>query len=210
MKRATQVLAAGLLIGIGLYSGSVWSSKANGVLQSNQPGSVNDPVVTKSYVDEVLRSLGTGGAAAPSGTAQQPAVAAAEIRKMIEEEIRKLTPSPAQPTQPATPPATGSNSDAALVVIQMKPGQTIMGGIGTEMIVRTGKAFAYSNSDNGIPNVTAGKDLANGTEIPINHLLVFPREGRGLRTDAKDQNPVFVMVRGPYLLLNADGSTATP
>ncbi|MNW21877.1 hypothetical protein D3C71_2230320 [compost metagenome] len=63
-----------------------------------------------------------------------------------------------------------------------------------------------SNDDNGIPDVTGGKDLAAGTEVALNHLLIFPTEGRGIKPSPKNDTSIYVMVRGGFLILNADGS----
>jgi hypothetical protein len=129
-----------------------------------QPGSVDDPVVTKSYVDQAIlqavTAIGTGGAGGGSGAA------------------------------------------AKLEVVVMQPGQTLMAGAGTEFIVRTGRVLAVSNDQNGIPNVTAGKDIAAGLPIELNHLLVFPNDKRGIKGDPKSKDVIYVMVRGSYTLLN--------
>ncbi len=210
-KKTIQVLTAVILIGTSVYAGNVWGSHASTGLQSNLPGSVNDPIVTKSYVDELVRTIASGGTPPPAATpappaAQTPQLTEAAIKKLIEEEVKK-----AVSAAPQTPAAPRPVADASLIVVQLKPGQTLMGGVGTEMIVRTGKATAYSNTENGIPDVTDGKDLGNGAEIPLNHLLVFPREGRGIKTDAREnRSDIFVMVRGAYLIMNADGTTVSP
>lgn len=59
--RFKKTLFAALLLGAGLLMGTVFSSFANsGLITSNQPGSIDDPLVTKSYVDQVLANLGLG------------------------------------------------------------------------------------------------------------------------------------------------------
>ncbi|MNC82636.1 hypothetical protein D3C75_1362220 [compost metagenome] len=57
--------------------------------------------------------------------------------------------------------------------------------------------------------MTSGKDLAAGKTVELNHLLVFPRDGRGIKPAAKTE-PIYVMVRGGYLIQNADGVIITP
>ena len=53
-----------------------------------------------------------------------------------------------------------SGTAAALVVEELQAGQSLIGGAGTEIIIRTGKAVVVTNSHGeGIPDVTAGKDL---------------------------------------------------
>lgn len=53
-----------------------FNSNAEGIVPTNQPGSINDPVVTKSYVDQQISSLVkaevaklTGGATTPDSSA---------------------------------------------------------------------------------------------------------------------------------------------
>jgi len=155
------------------------------------PGSSDDPVITKSYFDKNTLSED-------------------KVKQLIADAIAKSATSDPQPT-PTPPPSGGAaNGTAGITVIQLKAGQTLYAGEGSEFIVRTGRTVAVSNDENGIPDVTGGKDIAAGSEIATNHLLIFPREGRGIKPAAKNTADIYVMVRGGYLLLNADGSTATP
>lgn len=164
MKRIGQLLTIVVCVAIGVYIGSNINIKANGLVDPNMPGTANDPLVTKSYVDQAIRNAG-GGAAPGTGGAQ-----------------------------------SGIN------VIQLTPGQRLMAGEGAEFVVRVGKAVAFSSDANGIPDLTGGQDLANGTAIPLNHLLWFPREGRGIQPAANESNTVYVMVRGPFSHWDKDGS----
>jgi hypothetical protein len=76
--------------------------------------------------------------------------------------------------------------------------------IGWLFFTGTGKAVAFSGDASGIPDLTGAKDLTSGTAIPLNHHLLFPREGRGIQLAPKEKNSVVVMVRGPYELVNAE------
>jgi hypothetical protein len=166
-----------ILLGGAIWLGSVIVSNADGGTTSAQPGSVDDPVITKSYFDQ-------------------------QINQKIAEAIAKQQPTtPSQTPSPTLPPATGGGgADSALEVVQLPPGKTLYAGAGTELIVRTGKTIAVSSDDNGIPDVTAGKDIAAGQAIETNHLLIFPREGRGVKPDPKSTGDIFIMVRGSYII----------
>lgn len=164
-------------------------SNADGIVSGSSAGTADDPVVTKSYVDEqIKRYLGNG---APTNTvdAGSPGKTGSSTE------------------QTATEPKT---TDSTVTVVQLKPGQTLYGGAGAEFVVRTGKAVAVTTDENGIVDATSGKDIPDGTPVELNHLLLFPRDGRGIKPDAKQKSDIFVMVKGNYLLLNADGSKATP
>ena len=80
--------------------------------------------------------------------------------------------------------------------LQLFEGQRLIGGEGAEIIMRSGEAEAIdSNGENGVSDLTAGKDLMTGDSVGLNHLLVVPRsDGRGI----KALTEVWVMIRGDY------------
>jgi hypothetical protein len=162
-QKALRGIAAVVLIGAGVWVGVNFASPLEAESNALTPGSVEDPVVTKSYVDEQLAKLGGG--------------------------------SPGGGTTPTTPVA-----DASLEVVNVPAGKTLMAGQGTEVIVRVGKAIAYSSDASGIADLTGGTDLVKGKAIPTNHLLLFPREGRGILPDPNQKNGLTVLVKGSYTL----------
>ncbi|MDR0571005.1 MAG: hypothetical protein LBG71_07300 [Clostridiales Family XIII bacterium] len=90
-----------------------------------------------------------------------------------------------------------SASASVFTPLEIKEGRVLIGAEGAEVILRSGEAFVVSAAENGVSDLTAGADLASGTAIALNHLLLAPRgDGRGLRaaTDA------WVMVKGGYEL----------
>lgn len=136
---AILALAAVLIVGIGVAGIFAAESEA---------GTVSDPVVTKSYVDELFASM---SAAEPSA--------------------------------------------AVFEVVEVPAGRSLIGGAGTEMILRGGEATAIDNGKDGISDLTAGKDLKTGTAISMNHLLLIPKDdGRGIQCILKS----WVMVKGGY------------
>lgn len=89
----------------------------------------------------------------------------------------------------------GSSSAGTYKSISLEEGQSLIGGEGTEMILRSGEATALDNGANGISDVTAGVDLWTGNPVATNHLLLVPRaDGRGI----KATTIIWVMVRGEY------------
>lgn len=151
------------------------------------PGSAKDPVVTKSYFD-------------------QNSLTQDQVKQLIASAIANLSSGGT-----GTGSSSGSNTvtspnSTALTVVELTTGQTLYAGAGTEFIVRTGKTVAISSDEEGIPDVTSGKDIQPGAAIENNHLLIFPKDTRGIKPEAKNTTEIYVMVRGNYLLLNADGS----
>jgi hypothetical protein len=227
MKKRTKLAITGMIALVFLsgafVGGRTLISNASGGDGTLVPGSVDDPLVTKSYLEERLREL-TGqkpvtppqaapGANGVTEQAMQQAIAA-EVNKLKQELFAQMQSGgnasgsqngPSQGTGSAAPggsvPSSGSPAGQAVEVLKLEPGQVLYAGAGTEMIVRTGRTVAVSTDENGIPDVTAGKDLAAGTEIETNHLLIFPREGRGIKSHPDNKTDIYVMIRGPYLLM---------
>jgi hypothetical protein len=164
-------------------------------------GTANDPLVTKSYVDSLLK----GGSVTGGQAQQQPA-------GLTEDQVKQLIADQLKTTTPATGSTSSASVDAAanLTVVQLQSGQTLYANAGAELIVRTGKTVAVSIDENGIPDVTAGKDISAGASIDNNHLLIFPREGRGIKPAPKNTQDIYVMVRGTYTLMNDDDSKTPP
>lgn len=93
-----------------------------------------------------------------------------------------------------------------LQVVEMKPGQEMILESGSEFIIRSGKAVVISTQDGGLPDLTAGKDLANGQLIPHNHLILVPRDdGRGFKI-VPEQVPStgWILVRGSYTVSSSN------
>jgi hypothetical protein len=55
---ATRITAFGLILALAVWVGSAWNTQAVG----ETPGSIDDPVVTKSYVDQAIAQSGGGEA----------------------------------------------------------------------------------------------------------------------------------------------------
>ncbi len=187
MKSAVKITLAFLLFGSGLGIGSVFISNADGIIPDNQPGSSNDPIVTKSYVDESVRAI-------VQNELSKQSVDENKIKQLVTDALR-----------------TQGSGGEGMTVIGLKAGQVLYAGAGTEFIVRNGNAVAYSTDGNGIPDLTAGKDIANGSTIANNHLLLFPKDGgRGIKPAKGTKGTVYVMVRGRYLWANEDGTEVKP
>ncbi|WP_052019937.1 hypothetical protein [Paenibacillus sp. JCM 10914] len=149
----------------GTILGSTLNTPADGA--STSPGTTDDPVVTKSYVDQQIQQAlnGSGGGSTNPTTPSQPSQGAEEVKN-----------------------------------VALSPGKILIANPGTEFIVRSGNAVIYTEDKNGVADLTDGKDLLNGQAAPKNHLLSFPREGRGIQVKEGQQNGLIVMVRGGYTI----------
>lgn len=167
MKTAWKITAAAVLLGGGIWAGSVLNLTAEGAGVTNQPGTADDPVVTKSYVDQAIQQAIKGGGSASPG-----------------------------PSTSAENAGTGSSD--AVSIVELKPGQILIASSGAEFVVRAGKAVVYSEDSNGVADLTDGVDIANGGTVVNNHLLSFPRDGRGIQVQEGNKYNLTVMVRGGY------------
>ncbi|WP_281883081.1 hypothetical protein [Paenibacillus sp. YYML68] len=176
MKKRLWVFILMFVLFLVIYTSTDLAS-ANKV--DTQPGTINDPVITKSYFDLQIDS---------------------KIAEALGKQVKSESPAATQPV------ATNTSN---LTIVQLAQTQTLVAGSGTEIIVRTGKTVVTSSDESGIANVTTGKDITAGQAVENNHLLIVPREGRGIKPDPKNKQDIYVMVRGSYTVYNADGSKAS-
>lgn len=82
------------------------------------------------------------------------------------------------------------------VPVELQVGDNLIGGEGSEIVLRSGKGKSISSNDGGLLDVTDGVDIQEDQNIPLHHLLVIPRDdGRGIRVTTAS---AFAMVKGPY------------
>ena len=80
-------------------------------------------------------------------------------------------------------------------VVSVEKGKQLIGKAGCELILRMGSGEIIATEKGGLADTTAGYDLADGTAMPSNHLLIIPvDDGRGFLATSD----VLVMVKGDY------------
>lgn len=196
MKPYMKVSLAVLAIGVGVWVGSVYSNTAIGA-GTIQPGTADDPVVTKSYVDQQIQQALGGKISTGSSNTSSGADSNAGNGSNTGSTGTGNTSNTGGDT--TLPPLVSGASDA-LEIVMVKPGQQLIGATGAEFIVRSGKAVIVSEGTNGVADLTDGVDLTNGQEAPNNHLLSFPKDGRGITVLDGNKYSLTVMVRGGYSL----------
>ena len=178
IKAAMAVVISASCIGLGTLV-------ANGAgLISAQAGDSGDPLVTKSYVDQLVKQ---------------------EIAKLNGGSSNSSNNSGA--TGGTTSESTASDK---MEIVTIKPGQQLIAKGGTEFVIRAGKAVIYSGDGSGVSDLTDGADLMDGATAPSNHLLQFPRDGRGITAVDATKNSVIVMVRGDYSIKNVEADANVP
>ena len=140
-----------------------------GVYASNTS---NDPIISLSYFEKELSSFKK------------------DIEKLIDKKIDESLEESSQ--TPTTPVTTSSKYE----IVNVEAGKTVTFSESAEFIIRRGTANIVDPSkQNGIPNLTTGKDDANNAKAGLQQLYLVPRDdGRGIvaKTD------LIIMVRGGY------------
>ncbi len=129
-------------------------------------GDNNDPLITLSYITDVLIP---------------------DIDSRISQKV-DVSVSEAIQSQPA-------GESGSFVLVNVEKNYKIIGEEGTEFVLRSGKGTIIATSQGGVADLTAGGDLPDKTEIPLNHHLLVPRSdsrGMSFTTDA------IVLVKGAY------------
>lgn len=128
-------------------------------------GTQDDPLVSKSYVDDkinqVIEMINNGGSS--TNTAATVSTAAA----------------------------------GGYTPVYASVGQTVIGGEGTEIILRSGKGNIAITGVDGVVDATTGQNLGNGAAASPNHIMIVPRnDGRGVKvTEA-----AWFLIKGDYTI----------
>jgi len=176
-----------------------------------QPGDATDPLVTRRYVDDRIAELSTeieqlravinymvpgsaeaGAPNVPISEAERDALFTDLI--LYFESIYGEFLNSMLATLTGQTTAAGNGQVVPFTALNIPAGSVLIAEAGTEFILRSGSATAVSGQD-GMVNVTTGRDIVNGNSIPTNNLLLVPRsDGRGFRADTD----VWVMIKGGY------------
>ncbi|WP_440113518.1 hypothetical protein [Paenibacillus sp. QZ-Y1] len=197
MKPYMKISMAALAIGVGVWVGSVYSNTAIGA-GTSQPGTADDPVVTKSYVDQQIQQA--LGGKIPAGSDNTNSGGTNNAGTGNSSGTNNGSTGTGSTGGDKTIPPLVSGTTEAVEIVTVKPGQQLIGKSGAEFIVRSGKAVIVSEGTNGVADLTDGIDLTNGQTAPTNHLLSFPRDGRGIKVLDGNKYSLTVMVRGGYSL----------
>ena len=127
-------------------------------------GSEDDPLVSKSYVDDKIN----------------------QVLEIVNGGSVSLDSS-----------GSMSASGASYTPVYASVGQVVLGGEGTEIILRSGKGNIYITGADGIVDSTTGQNLTNGDTATKNHMMIVPRDdGRGVKvTEA-----AWFLIKGDYTI----------
>jgi hypothetical protein len=180
---------------------------------------VDDPLVTKSYVDEAVAQfvskeyIDQAVARLVDKAYVDGLVAGMAQKSYVDGKVAGLADKAYVDAKVAAGGTGGTGGiDAAYLesrlaqmkssfeVVRVPKGSTILGESGTEMVLRGGKATAIVSAMGGVLDATDGVDLWQGAQVPPNHLLVIPvSDGRGMLAQAD----LILIVKGPYTVRSA-------
>ena len=193
---------------------AVWLIGGNIDAGGTTPGTVNDPLITKSYVDmkiETLRDELTAlfergrrasGKGAPTNTSG--GLNMKEVEAYIDSQVAaQIADLDLEGSGGSSSPDTEDTTGGSMLfeVVRAVNGQRLVCGASAEVILRAGAAevIAGENGD-GLADLTSGMDLAGGDEVPKNHhLLVSRDDGRGLHI-VLEGGYTYILVKGDYTL----------
>ena len=152
-------------------------------------GSQNDPLVTLGYLTGVF----------------QPKVqetvedAVTEREDALQQEMEQAIQNWDKQVQAAMDgEGSGNGAGAVFQVVTLEEGQTLVGDVGCEMMLRIGTAVCVSPSSPGLIDTTTGSALNDGGALVTNHLYMATIADRSVRATA---GTVKVLVRGSYTLV---------
>lgn len=199
MLKVKQVVAAAVagvsLLGLGFWFGSVSAS-------TTEPGSAADPLVSRSYVEQVIQGLIDNGhlelRLLPLATKDELAQAFSQV--LTKDELAQglsqvLTKNELAEALVEVPTKAQVESVTQFRRVDVPQGFALLGEAGTEIVLRGGKATAIVSNMGGVLDATAGVDLVADQAIVPNHLLVIPiSDGRGISATTD----VILIVKGSY------------
>lgn len=175
VKRLGVMVVAALVV-----SNSIYAFKA-------EPGSSNDPLVTKSYVDDQIAKVKNGQTGNTSVIDEQIKVQA-QLIDILKQQIQALD-------QKIT--ESEKKSSGSYEVVTVPKGATLLGKQGSEVIIRSGDGKVIGSAGGGLQDMTAGVDINDQAAATKYHLIIIPREdGRGIYATTE----LVVMVRGGYTI----------
>ena len=130
-------------------------------------GSSKDPLITLSYLEEVFMD---------------------EVLERVDDKIDERNDELASKLG-------GSGGGDSFTVVTLSNGQTLVGDIGCEVMLRVGTAICVSPSSPGLIDESAASTLNNGGALVTNHLYMMTIEGRGVLATS---DTVKVLARGSY------------
>ncbi len=187
---------------------------------ATSPGTTSDPLVSKSYVDDKISQIMTVLEGSNKGTGTidtndfasksyvdsqlnqfmtrintgelilENTLSESERTELIEDIIKNLNVLGIEGNTELV------ETKSSYVPVNAIYGQTILGGEGCEIILRSGTSVALVPGQEGIVNATSGANLNNNEEIYKDNIIIVPRnDGRGVKVTSDE---AWFIIKGNY------------
>jgi len=141
---------------------------------NSSPGSQGDPLVTLSYLN---------------GTYTQ------QVKDMVDQTVTARQAEMEQSLKDILAGGGTSTGNGVFTVVTLSGGQTLVGEVGCEVMLRVGSASCAGGDSVGLIDTTSGSVLPGGQPLAVNHLYMVTI---GPRSVAAMSGTVKVLARGPY------------
>ena len=155
---------------------------------ANEVGSQGDPLVTLSYLNETFLTQ-------ILDSVDEKLALRSEI---LSEQIREQINSTKRDILVELGSSYGDETGGVAIsfsAVTLSAGQTLYGGTGCEVLLRSGSAICVAESEPGLVDTTDGTSVNHGGQLTPNHLYMMT-DNRGVRA----QEDVLLLVRGEYLI----------
>lgn len=189
MKRKLKIAVCGCLCFVVILTGAIAFAA--------DYGSQSDPLITKSYLDDVFSSTINSEISAEV-TKQVTAYSSAVDSKLsaAKAEIEKLMTDTGF-AQKVSQNISASGEASTWTTVKVSSGKTLKTNIGTQIVLRAGTASGYSSGSVGLVNLTSGAATSNGTAIAKNNLYIATVENCGITASG---GTATVLVLGTYTI----------
>ena len=151
-------------------------------------GSETDPLVTLSYLTDVLK---------PSILTQVDEKVQESQQVYLDKLNESITGYTTQMEElMAAYPGTEEQNSSVFSVVDLAQGQKLIGSVGCEIMLRVGTANCYSTNSPGLIDSSEGNTLENGKQLIKNHLYMVTVTDHGVTATAA----VKLLVRGNYTI----------
>ena len=146
--------------------------------------------------------LFTAAYAAGAGSANDPLVTLSYLNNTFSQKVQTMVNDTVDARKTEMEPALakvlgqgGNGSGNVFTVVTLSKGQTLVGDVGCEVMLRIGTAVCGTSDSVGLIDTTSGSNLGSGGALAANHLYMVTISTRSVTATS---NTVKVLARGPY------------
>lgn len=139
-------------------------------------GSAADPLITLGYLNTTFSK---------------------QVQTMVDQTVSQRKTEMEDALEKVLAQGGGAGSGNVFTVVTLTQGQSLVGNVGCEVMLRIGSATCGSTDSVGLIDTTTGANLANGGTLAANHLYMVTISPR---TVTATSGTVKVLARGPYTI----------